>query len=58
MRVPIVASSLEGIAGAKPGTWMRNVVPEQETFELLGDQVKDTWLSPRDSGLVPRRSTT
>ena len=45
-------SVLEGIAGVKPGAWMRNVVPEKEIVEVFGPRVKATWLSPRDSGLV------
>jgi hypothetical protein len=45
-------SVLEGIAGVKPGTWMRNVVPEKEIVEVFGPGVRETWLSPRDSGLV------
>src|SRR5690606_21676665 len=45
-------SVLEGIAGVKPGIWMRNIVPEREIVEVFGPKVKETWLSPRDSGLV------
>jgi hypothetical protein len=45
-------SVLEGIAGVKPGTWMRDKVPEKEIVEVFGDGVQETWLSRRDSGLV------
>ncbi|NVB38110.1 hypothetical protein G6O69_09725 [Pseudenhygromyxa sp. WMMC2535] len=45
-------SVLEGIAGVKPGTWMRNVVPEKEIVEVFGPRVKATWLSPRGVRLV------
>ena len=45
-------SVLEGIAGVKPGTWMRNIVPEKKIVEVFGPGVRETWLSARDSGLL------
>ncbi|TPV94731.1 MAG: hypothetical protein B7733_13690 [Myxococcales bacterium FL481] len=45
-------SVLEGIAGVKPGTWMKDTIPKREIVEVFGDGVKETWLSARDSGLV------
>lgn len=45
-------SVLEGIAGMKPGTWMKDTIPTREIVEVFGPGVKATWLSPRDSGLV------
>ena len=34
-------SVLEGIAGVRPGTWMRNVVPDAEIVEVFGPGVRD-----------------
>jgi hypothetical protein len=45
-------SVLEGIAGVKPGTWMRDHIPEKEIVEVFGSEVKATWLTPRDTGMV------
>lgn len=45
-------SVLEGIAGVRPGTWMKDAIPKREIVEVLGPKVKANWLSPRDSGLV------
>jgi hypothetical protein len=42
-------SVLEGIAGVKPGTWMRNVVPEKEIVEVFGPNVGSAWI--RTGGL-------
>ncbi len=41
-------SVLEGIAGVKPGTWMKDTIPKREIVEVFGDEVKATWLSSRD----------